>query len=257
MRRIESGDCLLIEGDAFRAMKSLAPQSVDLVFADPPYFLSGGGITCQAGRQVNVNKGQWDIAIPIKKKIAYNRRWIRLARTLLKDDGSLWVSGTLHNIYAVGVALELEGFSIINNVTWQKPNPPPNLGCRCFTNSTETILWARKTWGKKKGRHFFAYQMMKEENGGRQMKDVWVFKAPSKREKKHGKHPAQKPVDLLLRIVKSSSKPGDIVLDPFMGSGSSGVAALHLGRRYIGIEKDRGYFALALKRIAEEREEER
>jgi len=236
-------------GDAFKILGTLPPQSVDLVFADPPYFLSGGGISCHSGRQTTVDKGKWDESVSIDEKLRFNRRWLRLVRRILKDDGSVWVSGTFHNIYAVGVALEKEGFSIINNITWQKPNPPPNLGCRCFANSTETLLWARKSFGKKKGRHFFDYPAMKEENGGRQMKDVWLFKAPSKSERIYGKHPTQKPLALLERIIKSSSKPGYLVLDPFMGSGTTCVAARKLNRRFIGIEKDPDYFAVAKNRI--------
>ena len=148
-----SESCSLNLGDSFHLLKRIEEKSIDMVFADPPYFLSSGGISCHSGKQVNVNKGDWDTILTIEEKIKYNRKWIKLCRKILKDDGTIWISGTFHNIYSIGVALELEGFSIINNITWVKPNPAPNLACRCFTNSTETILWARKQLTpKKKGR---------------------------------------------------------------------------------------------------------
>jgi len=231
-------------------MLSLLPEkSVDMIFADPPYFLSNGGVSCSAGKQVSVNKGAWDKGLSPEKKLEYNRKWIALCRRVLKDDGTIWISGTFHNIYSIGVALELEGFSIINNITWQKPNPAPNLACRCFTNSTETILWARKQLTpKKKGNHFFNYSLMKDINGGKQMKDVWDLPLPSKDEKTYGKHPTQKPIGLLERIVLCSTKAGDVILDPFSGSGTTGLAAAKHNRSYIGIEKDSRYLALAKER---------
>ena len=195
---INSNNFVLYNDDCFKRLKKLEPKSVDMIFADPPYFLSSGGVSCRSGKQVSVNKADWDKSIPIQEKIRFNRKWIQLCKEVLKDNGTIWISGTFHNIYAIGIALELEGFSIINNITWQKPNPTPNLACRCFTNSTETILWARKQLTPiKKGKHTFNYSLMKEINGGKQMKDVWLIPFVTKEEKKYGKHPTQKPLALL------------------------------------------------------------
>lgn len=253
---INEEDFTLINGDSFIELKKLTKNSIDMVFADPPYFLSNNGISCHSGKQVSVNKGEWDKSLSIDEKIKFNRKRIKLCRALLKDNGTIWISGTLHNIYAVGVALELEGFSIINNITWQKPNPAPNLACRCFTNSTETILWARKINGKRKGKHLFNYKLMKEINGGKQMKDVWLISLPKKEEKTFGKHPTQKPLDLLNRIIECSTNEGDLILDPFNGSGTTGIAAYQLKRKYIGIEIEKEYCDLTIKRYKNLKEKE-
>ena len=243
-------DFTLFNGDASKILKSFNEKSIDLIYADPPYFLSDGGISCHSGKQVIVNKGARDKTISVTEKIKFNRKWIKECRRVLKDDGTIWISGTLHNIYSVGVALELEGFSIINNITWEKPNPAPNLSCRCFTNSTETILRARKLLtSSKKGKHFFNYKLMKEINENKQMKDVWKILPPTKKEKIFGKHPTQKPVELIKRILLASTKEGDIVLDPFCGSSSTGVACEELKRKYIGIDINREYLELSLKRL--------
>lgn len=243
---------ILYHDDCFKRLKKIEPKSIDMIFADPPYFLSSGGVSCHSGRQVSVNKAEWDKTISIDEKIKFNRKWIALCREVLKDNGTIWISGTFHNIYAIGIALELEGFSIINNITWQKPNPAPNLACRCFTNSTETILWARKQLTqKKKGKHTFNYSLMKEINNGKQMKDVWLIPLVKKEEKKHGKHPTQKPIGLLERIILASTNKGDLILDPFNGSGTTGLASVQLNRRYIGIEKEIEYCELTKKRYIE------
>lgn len=243
---------ILHHGDCVKKMKTLKEKSVDMIFADPPYFLSSGGISCHSGKQVSVNKGNWDKTISIKEKLAFNRKWLKECRRVLKDDGTIWVSGTFHNIYSIGVALELEGYSLINNITWQKPNPAPNLACRCFTHSTETILWARKVLSsRKKGKHLFHYSLMKEINGGKQMKDVWMLNPPKKNEKKFGKHPTQKPLSVLERILLASTKEGDVVLDPFNGSGTTGIACIRLKRRYIGIEIAKEYLDLSIQRFNE------
>lgn len=240
---------ILYLGDCVKVMKSLEEKSIDVIFADPPYFLSSGGISCHSGQQVSVNKGKWDASITPQEKLSFNRKWLKECRRVLKDDGTIWISGTFHNIYSVGVALELEGYSIINNITWQKPNPAPNLACRCFTNSTETIIWARKISSKgKKGKHYFNYQLMKEINGGKQMKDVWVLNLPKKNEKEYGKHPTQKPISVLERILLASSKEGDLILDPFNGSGTTGIVANILNRNYIGIDTSQEYLDLTIKR---------
>lgn len=255
----QENDFMLLKGDSFKLLKKLEPKSVDMIFADPPYFLSSGGISCQNGKQVSVDKGEWDYSKTIEDRIKYHRKWIALCRDVLKDDGTIMISSTLHSVYAIGVALELEGYSIINNIIWKKTNPAPNLACRCFTHSTETIIWARKQLTlKKKGKHYFNYEAMKEENDGKQMKDVWEFSdvepeifesstAP-KSEKKYGKHPTQKPIKLLERLITAASKEGDTILDPFNGSGTTGIVAYSLKRKYIGIELDQDFLALTKKR---------
>lgn len=240
----------LFFGDSIKIMKKIEAKTIDLIFADPPYFLSSGGVSCHSGKQVSVNKADWDKTLTVQDKIKFNRKWIRACKRILKDDGSIWISGTFHNIYCVGVALELEGFSIINNITWVKPNPAPNLACRCFTNSTETILWARKQLTpKKKGKHTFNYQLMKDENGGKQMKDVWLINLPKNNEKRYGHHVAQKPEALLERIILASTNENDLILDPFLGSGTTGVVALKLNRKFIGIEKEVNSLEIAKRRI--------
>ncbi|MDY4788886.1 MAG: site-specific DNA-methyltransferase [Bacilli bacterium] len=241
----------IIKGDCFKQLRKIEPKSIDMIFADPPYFLSNDGISCSGGKQVSVNKGEWDKTnMTIEKKIKYSRKWLKLCREALKDNGSIWISGTYHNIYSIGVALEMEGFSIINNITWQKPNPAPNLACRSFTHSTETIIWARKQISQnKKGKHYFNYSLMKELNNDKQMKDVWLINLPLKKEKVFGKHPTQKPESLLERIILASTKENDIILDPFNGSGTTGIVAYKLNRRYIGIEKEEEYIKITEKRL--------
>lgn len=241
---------MLIQGDSLALLERMLPETIDMVFADPPYFLSSNGITCQAGKMVSVNKGEWDSSLPFEEKHAFNRDWIRLCKRILKPNGSIWISGTLHNIYSIGTALEQEEFKIINNITWQKTNPPPNLACRCFTHSTETILWAQKD--DKKAHHLFNYQLMKEQNGGKQMKDVWTGALTPKSEKTHGKHPTQKPLYLLKRIIEASTNEGDVILDPFCGSSTTGVAALRLNRRYIGIDCSEDFIELSKARLEED-----
>ena len=248
----ESENAGVILDDSFSALRKIKTESIDLIFADPPYFLSNDGITCQGGKMVSVNKAGWDKLgrgrkAPITEKHTFNRRWIRMCKRVLQKNGSIWISGTLHNIYSIGMALEQEGFKIINNITWQKTNPPPNLACRCFTHSTETILWAKKD--DKKSRHFFDYQAMKLMNGGKQMKDVWTGSLTKPSEKKEGKHPTQKPEYLLDRIVLASTEAGQVILDPFCGSGTTGVSALRFGRRFIGIDNCEEYLQITKKRL--------
>lgn len=241
---------VVINADCIEIMKNMADKSVDLIFADPPYFLSNGGISCSSGKVVSVNKGEWDKDQGFEEKYKFTRNWISECRRILKDDGSIFISGTMHNIYLVGIVLELENFKILNNITWEKTAPPPNLSCRYFTHSTETILWARKN--EKKSRHKFNYALMKALNDGKQMKDVWRISAVTKNEKRYGKHPTQKPEKLLERIILAASDVGDIVFDPFLGGGTSGVAAVRLGRMFIGIEKEEEYIPIAIKRLEDE-----
>lgn len=236
----------LLHGDSFKILKKLEPKSVDMIFADPPYFLSGDGITCSAGKMVSVKKGAWDEKISIKEKHNFNKKWIKLCKEVLKDNGTIWISGTMHNIYSIGMALEEEGFKIINNITWKKLNPPPNISCRCFVHSTETVLWAMKD--DKKAKHKFNYKVMREMNGNKQMKDVWETSLTKPSEKKCGKHPTQKPIELLEKIILSSTDENDLILDPFNGSGTTGIVANRLKRRYIGIEKEKEYLDLTIRR---------
>ncbi len=228
-------------------LKNIKSDTIDMIFADPPYFLSSGGITCKNGEMVCVDKGKWDKEKSLHEKHLFNKKWIRLCKRILKPDGTIWISGSMHNVYSVGMALEEEGFKILNNITWQKTNPPPNLSCRYFTHSTETILWARKD--DKKARHYFNYELMKSINDNKQMQDVWRIPFASKREKLHGKHPTQKPIELLERIILASTKENHIILDPFNGSGTTGVVSKKLNRQYIGIENVEEYLKLSKKRI--------
>jgi len=233
-------------GDSLVLLKDFSAESVDVIFADPPYFLSNDGMTCKSGKRASVNKGKWDKVATLDDKHKFNLAWIELCKNILKPDGTIWVSGTLHNIYSVGMALEQAGFKIMNNITWQKTNPPPNLSCKYFTHSTETILWAKKNSSAK---HFFNYELMKELNGGKQMKDVWSGALTPRREKIFGKHPTQKPLYLLEKILLASTREGDLILDPFCGSGTTGVACKLLRRKFIGIENDRDFIALAKERL--------
>ncbi len=235
--------------DTFEALEKMLPEKIDMIFADPPYFLSNGGISCSAGKVVSVNKGDWDRIGGVEEKHEFNRKWIRLCRNVLRPNGSIWISGSMHNIYSVGLALEQEGFKIINNITWQKTNPPPNMACRCFTHSTETVLWAQKN--DKKARHFFNYELMKKINDGKQMKDVWTGPLTPLSEKRHGKHPTQKPVYLLERIIFASTVEGNGVLDSFCGSSTTGVACRNLKRNYIGIDNNLEYLQLSAERLSD------
>lgn len=244
----------LFFGDCFEILRKVKNESIDMIFADPPYFLSNDGVTCQAGKMVSVNKGSWDAGMDLKAKHDFNRKWIRLCKKALTQNGTIWISGTLHNIYSIGMALEQEGFKILNNITWQKTNPPPNLACRCFTHSTETILWAKKN--EKKSKQLFNYDKMKEMNGGKQMKDVWTGSLTKPSEKKAGKHPTQKPEYLLEKIILASTNEGDIVLDPFCGSGTTGVVASKNNRKFIGIENSEEYIQISKKRLEMEKMDE-
>ena len=242
----DSENFKLILGDSFKELKKIEEKSVDMIFADPPYFLSGDGITCSGGKMVSVNKGDWDKKKSIEEKHRFNRKWIKLCYRILKDDGTIWISGTMHNIYSIGMALEQEGFKIINNITWKKLNPPPNISCRFFVHSTETILWAKKDL--KNVKHKFNYELMKKMNGGKQAKDVWESSLTKPSEKKQRKHPTQKPIEILEKIVLASTDEGDLILDPFNGSGTTGIAATKLNRKYIGIDNEKEFLDLTIRR---------
>lgn len=219
----------------------------DMIFADPPYFLSNGGITCQAGKMVAVNKGDWDKSQGAEVNHEFNRQWLLRCQKLLTKNGTIWISGTHHVIHSIGYALHQLGFKILNDITWEKPNPPPNLACRYFTHATETLIWAAKN---DKSRHIFNYAEMRTENGGKQMKSVWRFTPPSQAEKTEGKHPTQKPVELLRRCIAASTNPGQLVFDPFAGSSTTGVAALLQGRKFVGTELSEEYIDLSARRLA-------
>lgn len=236
----------LFQGDCIEMLKRVPDNCVDLIFADPPYFLSNGGITCHAGKMVSVNKGKWDISMGIEDNHQFNLEWLRECQRVLKPNGTIWVSGTSHIIHSVGFAMQQLGFKILNDIIWYKRNAPPNLACRYFTHSTETILWAAKN---KKSKHTFHYKEMKAENAGKQMRNVWEMGAPKAAEKIYGKHPTQKPIELLSRIIRSSSNENDLVLDPFNGSGTTGVAAVMLDRKYVGIELEKQYLDITIKRL--------
>ena len=238
----------LYQGDSLQLLALLPESSVDLIFADPPYFLSNGGITCHAGKMVSVNKGAWDKSQGPAANHEFNRSWLAACQRVLKPNGSLWVSGTAHVIHSVGFAMQQLGFKLLNDISWVKPNPPPNLSCRYFTHATETIIWAARD---KKSRHTFNYKLMKETNRGKQMKSVWEIKPPETWEKRFGKHPTQKPLALLERILLASSNEGDLVLDPFSGSGTTALAALRLRRNAIGLELSYEYLSLTLQRLTQ------
>ena len=238
-------------GNAIDVMASIPDNSVDCVWTDPPYFLSNDGITCVAGKMVKVNKGEWDRSKGLENDHDFNRKWLAECHRILKPAGTIWVTGTLHVYLSVGMAMLELGYRILNDIQWEKPNPPPNLGRRCFTHSTETVLWATKAKKGSKHRHTFNYDAMREENGGRQMKTVWTIRPPGRGEKSFGKHPTQKPLALIRRCLKASTNEGDTVFDPFAGSGSTGVAALGLGRRFWGIEYLPEFAALSRSRLSE------
>jgi site-specific DNA-methyltransferase (adenine-specific) len=242
-------DYRLLHGDCVLLLDRLPAQSVDLLFADPPYLLSNGGTTCHAGRRVSVDKGKWDASSGLAADHDWNLRWLAACQRVLKPSGTIWVSGTQHVVFSIGFALQSLGFHLLNTVTWFKPNASPNLACRFFTHSTELIVWAAP---QKRAPllHTFNYQDMKTENGGKQMRDLWSLGTPKPSERANGHHPTQKPLALLDRIVRASSSPGDLVLDPFNGSGTTGVAALVAGRRYLGIDINRAYLALTRRRVS-------
>ncbi len=253
----------LLLGNCLDILPKFHECSIDMIFADPPYNLSNGGITCQAGRMVSVNKGEWDKSKGFEQDHQFSIDWLGACRRVLKDDGTIWVSGTIHSIYSIGFALQQLGYKILNEICWYKPNASPNLSCRYFTHSHEVVLWAAKSSNSK---HKFNYQRMKQIAGGKQMRsvwmdidiedspqDIWIINTPPTEEKHFGKHPTQKPLALLERIILASTDPNDIVLDPFTGSSTTGVAAIRYDRRFIGIDASSEFLELSIKRLKEER----
>ena len=244
----------LYEGDCIDLLDKTPENSVDLIFADPPYNLSNDGFSVHAGKRVSVNKGSWDKSEGTEKDFEFQRKWILACRRVLKPNGTIWISGTYHSIYQCGFALQLEGYHILNDVTWYKPNASPNLSCRMFTASHETLIWAKKD---KKSKQMFNYSLMKEgdwskdmmKSPKKQMRSVWSINTPRNNEKKHGKHPTQKPMDLLERIILASTNEGDVILDPFAGSSTTGIVAFNNKRKFIGFDKERKYLELSKNRF--------
>jgi len=252
----KQGDFALYHGDSLKELEAFPENYFDMIFADPPYFLSSGSFTCQNGQMVSVKKGDWDLSRGVDDDFKFHRDWIKACRRVLKPGGTIWISGTYHSIYQCGYILQTSNYHILNDVSWFKPNASPNLSCRFFTASHETLIWARK---EKKAKHTFNYEVMKDEDWpedqlkkkGLQMRSVWSINTPKKDEKKFGKHPTQKPLDLLKRIILASTNKGDKVLDPFAGSSTTGVAANLLGRKFVGIDLDKQYLDLSIKRLLE------
>ncbi len=224
----------LLRGDCIALLESFE-FAFDMIFADPPYGLSNGGISVQSGKMVCVDKGAWDKSKGFDGDEQFARTWLAACRKKLKPGGTIWVSGTYHNIFSVARCLVELGFKILNCITWVKTNPPPNLSYKYFTHSAEYILWARR---EQKTPHFFNYELMRTLNGGTQMRDVWTLPAIAAWEKSCGKHPTQKPLCVLARAIQASTMPGAWVLDPFSGSSTTGIAANLLGRRFLGIERE-------------------
>lgn len=237
----------LLCGNSFELLNQFQFK-FDMIFADPPYFLSNGGISCQAGKIVCVDKGDWDKGLDLEGMHAFNYRWLALCREKLKPNGTIWISGTYHNIFSVATCLTELGYKILNVITWAKTNPPPNISCRYFTYSTEFVIWARK---EKRKPHYFNYELMKMLNEGKQMADVWRLPAIAPWEKTCGKHPTQKPLRLLARIILASTRLNDWILDPFAGSSTTGIAANLSGRRYLGIDSEKKYAEMGKRRKLE------
>lgn len=237
-------DYTLLHGDSFDLLKHF-DYTFDIIFADPPYFLSNGGISCQSGKVVCVDKGVWDKAESEEYVDVFNYQWLALCKDKLKDNGTIWITGTYHNIFSIAKTLKELGFKILNVITWVKTNPPPNISCRYFTFSTEFIIWARKNPKKP---HYYNYELMKKINDCKQMTDVWHLPAIARWEKTCGKHPTQKPLSLLVRIILASTQENAWILDPFCGSGTTGIAASLLGRRFLGIDQDESFLQIAKAR---------
>jgi len=213
----------LLKGDCIEILNQARENSVDMIFADPPYFLSNGGITCHAGKMVSVNKGKWDKSRGVKENHQFTLDWLRACQRVLKPDGTIWVSGTTHIIYSVGYAMQEFGYKILNDIIWYKRNAPPSLSCRYFTHSTEIVLWAARN---EKSKHYFDYQLMKKFNNGKQMRNLWHFTDKEEAEQ--------------VSIVKglkdfASTKEGDLILDPFCNGSAIGIETSLLNRKYLGI----------------------
>lgn len=237
----------LYQNDCNKLLPKFEKQ-FDLIFADPPYFLSNDGLSIQNGKIVSVNKGNWDKGDDIEKIDKFNLKWLSNAKIALKDTGSILISGTYHNVFSLGRILQKLDFKILNIITWQKTNPPPNFSCRYLTHSTEQIIWARKSY---KHKHIFNYEILKLLNSNKQMRDVWAFNAIAPWEKINGKHPTQKPLALLTRLILMASDESSLICDPFSGSSTTGIAANLLNRQFIGFEKENEFINISIARKKE------
>lgn len=240
----------LLKGDCVEILNQARENSVDMIFADPPYFLSNGGITCHAGKMVSVNKGKWDKSRGVVENHKFTLEWLRACQRVLKPNGTIWVSGTAHIIYSVGFAMQELSYKLLNDIIWHKYNTPLKVSHRYFTNSKEVFIWAAKN---QKSKHYFDYQLMKKLNNGKQMRNLWRFTeeeetkqldvddslkvfASTLSDKCLSKYTTQKPINFLKRIVLSSTKKGDLILDPFCGNSTIGIIASSLNRKYVGIK---------------------
>ena len=240
-------DFKLIKGDTIDELANIKGL-FDVIFADPPYFLSGGTKTYVGNKLVIVNKGDWDTIRPDEEKDEFNLKWLSLCREHLKDNGTIWVSGTFHNIYSVARCLTRLGYKILNVITWQKTDPAPSKTGTRFNFASEYIIWAAKSHESK---YYLNFKAMTILNGGKQMPDVWRLPSASAWEKKCGKHPTQKPLRLLYRIILATTQEGDSILDPFAGSCTTGIAANLLGRKFVGIDMSEEYLQLGIRRKEE------
>lgn len=242
----------ILEGECVEVMKSLPDESVDLVFADPPYNLQlGGDLHRPDNSKVSAVDNDWDQIGGFDEYDLFTWKWMEEARRVLKPNGAIWVIGSYHNIFRVGGILQDAGFWVLNDIIWRKSNPMPNFKGTRFTNAHETLIWAAKT---KEARPTFNYAAMKALNDGVQMRSDWTLPICTGGERlkdAEGKkaHPTQKPEALLHRVLLSTTNPGDVVLDPFFGTGTTGAAAKRLGRHYIGIERDPSYLEVARNRL--------
>ena len=242
-------DFVLYQGDCNEVLHTLDSDSIDAIFADPPYFLSTGkGTVTIKGRPIKFDKGEWDRVRSSKEVHEFNTKWISACRRVLKPNGTIWVSGTYHNIFDVATCLQEQKFKILNIIVWQKSDPPTTFTDQRFNFAAEYIIWARR---EEKVTHYFNYELMKAMNGGVHMPDVWKIPAPSMWEKKCGKHPTQKPLRLLYRIISACTHEGDTILDPFAGSCTTGIAANLLGRKFIGVDMSEEFLQLGIRRKEE------
>jgi len=242
----------ILRGDCIAAMRALPAKSVDLIFADPPYNLQlGGDLSRPDGSHVDAVTDEWDKFASLESYDRFTREWLFEAKRVLKDNGAIWVIGSYHNIFKVGSAIQDLGYWILNDIVWRKSNPMPNFKGTRFTNAHETLIWASTGEG---ARYTFNYRSMKTLNDELQMRSDWEFPVcggPERLRKDGVKvHPTQKPEALIYRILLACTKPGDVVLDPFFGTGTTGAVAKRLGRRWIGIEREEVYIAAAEERIA-------
>ena len=243
----ENDNFILYNGDTNSVLSEMNMQ-VDMIFADPPYFLSNQKKTTQFGKEKIRDKGEWDRVIPWEEINVFNKAWISKCRSVLKENGTIWICGTYHNIHSVEQSLIELGFKILNIVVWQKLDPPPTPYGGRLNFSAEYLIWARKNENVK---HCFNYDLLKHMNGGVEMPDVWKFARPGFWERTCGKHPTQKPLRLLYRVIQACTQENFLILDPFAGSCTTGIAANLLNRRFIGIDMNKDYLDYGIRRKIE------